>query len=330
MVERKNPPVAQVNSSADGGPGFSPVDNYLKVSTPENIAFYYQIAGPFQRVISFLLDFVFSQAAYWIIFLVTVFVLGIVLTPFGLFAGVLGSFVMFLGFIGAFFVQWFYGAFMETFYNGRTWGKMICRQRVLNADGSAINGSQALLRNFFRLVDTGPMFPLPLDFGGGDQFFIPIPTAIFGLVVMCINRDFRRIGDLVAGTIVVKEEVKRSGKVVRFSDARVPLLAELLPSSFVVDREMALALATYVERRPFLGPSRLDEIARRLSPLLIEKMNLASDTNPDLLLCSLYYKTFHSESTGQENDSQRKRSSPGIPIEIPIANSDLMSLNQRN
>ena len=330
MVERKIPMVTKLKADADGGPVFSPVDNYLTVSTPENIAFFYQVAGPFQRAISFLLDFTFSQAAYWIIFLVIVLVLGFVLGPFGLFAGVLGSFVMFLGLIGAFFVYWFYGAFMETFYNGRTWGKMICRQRVLNADGSAINGSQALLRNFFRLVDTGPIFLLPLDFGAGDQVFIPIPTAIFGLAVMCLNRDFRRIGDLVAGTIVVKEELKRSGKIVRFTDARVPLLAELLPSSFVVDKEMALALASYVERRPFLGPSRLDEIARRLSPLLIEKMNLAPDTNPDLLLCSLYYKTFHSDSTGQENISPRRSSSPRIPIDMPIANSDLLPLNQRN
>ena len=252
------------------------------------------------------------------------------LGPLGLFAGVLGSFVMFLGLIGAFFVYWFYGAFMETFYKGRTWGKMICRQRVLNVDGSSINGSQALLRNFFRLIDLGPFFPLPLDFGGGDLFFIPIPTAIFGLSVMCINRDFRRIGDLVSRTIVVKEEIKRSSKVVRFTDARVPLLAELLPSSFVVDREMALALATYVERRTYLGPSRLDEIARRLSPLLIEKMNLATDTNPDLLLCSLYYKTFHSESIGQASSLPPASAMSRIPIEVPIATADLVPLNQRD
>ncbi len=330
MVERKRRVVIGMKTDAEGGRVFSPVDNYLTVSTPENIAFFYQIAGPFQRAISFLLDFTFSQAAYWVIFLMIMFVLGFVLGPFGLFSGVLGSFVMFLGLIGAFFVYWFYGAYMETFYNGRTWGKMVCRQRVLNADGSAINGSQALLRNFFRLVDTGPIFLLPVDFGAGDQFYVPVPTAIFGLVVMCVNRDFRRIGDLVAGTIVVKEEIKRSGNVVRFTDSRVPLLAELLPASFAVDKEMALALASYVERRSFLGQQRLDEIARRLSPMLIEKMNLAQDTNPDLLLCSLYYKTFHSEATGQMNPATLAKARPVVGNVVNIVTVERLPLNRRD
>ena len=41
------------------------VDNQLLVETPENIAFQYQVAGPFRRAVAFVLDILISQVAYW-------------------------------------------------------------------------------------------------------------------------------------------------------------------------------------------------------------------------------------------------------------------------
>jgi uncharacterized RDD family membrane protein YckC len=273
-----------------------PVDNALAVETPENISFDYRVAGPSQRLLSFLLDFVIVQCLYWILFLLILIFGGMFLFATGPLSEFIAGAYFFLGLVGAFLVYWFYGAIMETLYHGRTWGKMICRQRVLDSSGSSITASQALIRNFFRAIDTAPIYMLPIESGVGfsdDTSYFPIPTALFGLIAMCCTRDYRRLGDLLAGTIVVREESKYASKPVRFDDPRVFQLAELIPPSFVVDRQLARTLASYVERRLQLGPARSDEIAKHLSSQLIEIFGMLPDTNPDLLLCSLYYRTFH-------------------------------------
>ncbi len=287
-----------------------PIDNALAVETPENIAFDYRVAGPFQRLISLMIDFFVVQTLYWIVVSLSFFVLAAVGATVGAMGELLVGFYLFLTLVGAFIVYWFYGATMETLYHGRTWGKMICGQRVLDTSGSSITASQALVRNFFRGIDTAPIYMLPITLAGSEagEGTLPIPTALFGLIAMCCTRDYRRVGDLLAGTIVVREEKRVAAKLVQFTDPRVWQLAELIPASFTVDRPLARALAAYVQRRDQLGPDRCDEIAHHLTVHLTEPLGLMPDTNPDLLLCALYYRVHHDRSSAGET------SPPSWPI----------------
>ena len=61
------------------------------------------------------------------------------------------------------------------------------------------------------------------------------------------------------------------------------------------------ALAEYVERRQVLPYERANEIASHLSRPLLTQFELQKDTNPDLFLCALYYKTFVQHS---DDDSE--------------------------
>jgi hypothetical protein len=124
-----------------------------------------------------------------------------------------------------------------------------------------------------------------------------LPTCLFGLVIMTLSPKFQRVGDLVANTVVVSEEKKRLPELAIFSDDRVPQLAELIPTSFVVPASMARAIADYVNQRKYLPFQRGSEIAAYVSAPLIEKFGLQSDTDYDLFLCALYYKTFVSSQT---------------------------------
>ena len=208
--------------------------------------------------------------------------------------------------ICGFLAYWFYGAYFETYYNGRTFGKMAANLRVISTDGHAIDGTQATLRNFFRGVDLMPMVPVAGLIESNElppQFLLP--TAVFGLIVMSLSPKFQRLGDLVAGTMVVNEDGNRDPHVQTFLDTRVPQLAEIIPSSFYVSNSLAKAIAVYVERRQQLGIARAGEIAAKLAGTLIDRFNLPADTDPDLLICSLYYKTF----VGQANLD--KDSEPG-------------------
>ena len=245
-----------------------PIDSVIQVVTPENIAFEYRIAGPFRRLPALLIDHAI------IIAIETGVAIVLVMTVGWLSAGLAVS----LALLGKFVLDWFYGGFFETFLNGQTPGKMLCSLRVLTDRGQPINGLQAVLRNLIRTADY---------FG-------------VGLVVMAMNRRYQRLGDLVCGTIVVIEDRQWLTGVAKLDDPRAIQLAAYLPPNFVVNKSLAKALATYVERRRFFSIPRRREVAKHLAEPLLDRFGLPQDTSYDLLLCALYYRTFIADRSQDE------------------------------
>ncbi|QEG21210.1 RDD family protein [Mariniblastus fucicola] len=273
-------------------------DTMLLVETPEKIAFQYQLVGPFRRVLAYGLDLLFSLVGYTIV----VIFFGILLsmlaaytqgTLIGSIIGAIGQISGAIILIGYFLVYWFYGAFMEARYNGQTLGKMITKHRVLSHDGHAIDVVQALLRNFFRLLDLFPVIPFPLmSMVAGEDIPPFVPTGLFGLVTMSLSGNFRRLGDLVAGTIVVVDERKWVPELASFTDPRVEQLADELPSDFSPSQSMLRALADYVDRRRYLSPETNQDMAKGLAVRMLKKFGLPMNTDYDLLLCAMYYNAF--------------------------------------
>jgi hypothetical protein len=188
--------------------------------------------------------------------------------------------MMFMFFLSLHVVMWFYGVLFETFLNGQTPGKYVLGLRVLSDTGQPINGLQATLRNLLRSAD--------------------ILAPLLSLVVSAMNRKYQRLGDLVAGTMVVIEEKQWLTGVAKLDDPRAIQLAAYLPPNFVVSRSLAKTLATYVERRRFFSPPRRREVARHLAVPLLERFGLPLDTSYDLLLCALYYRTFIADRSQDE------------------------------
>ena len=312
----------------------SALDTTMQVNTPENISFHYQLAGPFRRLFAYFLDIAISLGAYAILCTVIglcFFLLGVLAEYIGASAVLEAVQGIFSGLtaIGWFFIYWFYGAYMETQFNGQTLGKRITKMRVITIHGHAIDGAQATLRNFFRLLDVMPMVSIgalfmiePTDSEIDQLLYFPfIPTCIFGLIVMTINRKYQRIGDLVANTVVVNEEQNRMPSLAAFSDPRVPQLADLIPTSFIVPASMAQAIAQYVEQRRLLLPQRASEIASHLARPLLEKFNIPADTDHDLFVCALYHKTFStaqldSDQTDALSGQQQLNQAEPEPIQI--------------
>jgi uncharacterized RDD family membrane protein YckC len=247
-----------------------PLDATLSVITPENIAFEYRLAGPFRRLPAFVLDFCIGTAVFIALAILIQMTVSIA-SPY------LAIAVLFLLF---FLIWWFYGVLFETFMNGQTPGKYMLGLRVLSDTGEPINGMQATLRNLLRAAD----------------LFLPI----VGLVVMSLNKKYQRLGDIVAGTIVVVEERQWLTGVAQLEDPRSIQLAAYLPPNFIVTRSLARTLATYVERRRFFTPPRRREVARHLAIPLLNRFGLPPDTSYDLLLCALYYRTFIADRSQDE------------------------------
>lgn len=148
------------------------IDTIRTVETPEGVELHLNPAGAAARALALLVD----QALIWA---------GLFLSLFGLVwlgnAG-LGLFVVLL-FLG----NWLYPVFFEVLGAGRTPGKRLLKLRVLRRDGVPVGWGPSLLRNLLRIVDGLPF------------------AYTVGLVATLCTRDFQRIGDLVAGTLVVHD-----------------------------------------------------------------------------------------------------------------------------
>ena len=280
------------------------LDNQIRVATPENISFHYEVTGPFRRLLAYVADIMITVSAFAILTTLIWTVLGLVafifrFTIFGnaldLLINASSGLVLAAGFI----LLWFYGAFMETNFNGQTFGKMLARIRTISVDGSSIDASQAALRNFFRLLDVSPFVPLSLIMGPFVEDDLSLPIFAFGFICMAISPRYQRVGDLVAGTMVVTEEPKWAYGLAKFTDSRVPELAEAIDKSFVVTPSMARTLAEYVDRRRVLPMPRATEIAKHMATPLIRTLGLREDTSADLLLCALYYRTYLEAEEGE-------------------------------
>jgi len=153
-------------------------DLEVTIRTPENVEFAFELGGLASRMLAWMLDFALICGI--------VAILSAVLMVVGLALGGLAVALLFLAF---FAVQWFYFVFLEWKLDGQTLGKRVLGLRTIDQRGFRIGFFQAAIRNLVRIVDF-----LPGLYGIG---------ALTGL----LDRHGRRLGDLAAGTIVVRTRV---------------------------------------------------------------------------------------------------------------------------
>jgi uncharacterized RDD family membrane protein YckC len=90
-----------------------------------------------------------------------------------------------------------YFVFFEWLWNGQTPGKRLMKLRVIREDGRPVTLWEALARNLLRLFDMLPGFLIP-------------PVYSIGLITVFMSRRDQRIGDLFAGTVVIRERTNEA------------------------------------------------------------------------------------------------------------------------
>lgn len=219
------------------------------IRTPENVTFEFELAGIASRALAWLID---------VLVMLTLLVIASqvvqVVTP------VLGGFGAALFFIAAFLVQWWYSAILEWWWGGQTVGKKIVGLRSLSADGIRMSFVQAVIRNLVRIIDLLPGLYLV----GGTSALLDVHR--------------RRLGDLAAGTIVVRERralapsavVPASERYNTFVDD--PAIALAVRKITAPEREAMIGLSLRRERLPL--PVRR-ELFARLARHLEERLGVA-------------------------------------------------------
>jgi uncharacterized RDD family membrane protein YckC len=237
----------------------APIDTTTDVETPEHIRFRYRAAGPSRRALAYLLDLLIRIA------------IGFVLVVLAVAAGAVTDGSGGLLFLGAFLLEWGYYVLFESLWGGRTLGKRVMSLRVVKEGGYPITFVDSLLRNLLRAAD-----------------FLPAVYAI-GLFVMARDSRFRRLGDRVAGTLVVIEEPTRVSAAVDI--APPPTAAELatIPARPRLSAAELEAIELFLRRRGTLAPAREEELAEMIAPALAQRLGL-DRRDPSRLLALLYHR----------------------------------------
>lgn len=203
------------------------LDTIRIAETPEGVELPMTCAGFYVRGIAWLLDALIQ---------------GVVLFLLILWLPTLGEFGMGLFFIALFFINWLYPVFFEMFFKGQTPGKKAMKIQVLLIDGTMVNWGASLLRNLLRTVD-----------------FLPFFYAI-GVMTMLLSKDFRRLGDLAANTIVVYKRELKQKKGITESEAYAPKI--------MLTAQEQQTIVNYAERLNDFSQERAEELASLATPLL--------------------------------------------------------------
>ena len=246
------------------------MERTVTVRTPESIAFHYELAGLGSRFLAVAIDFVFQ--------LLLVITIGILLGVAGDRVGQIAKTLHLNGsqmtaviyatvLMLAFVIFFGYFIIFEAAWNGQTPGKRLLGIRVVRDGGYPIDLGSAVLRNLVRV---------------GEAFLVYIPSAISAVV----TSQNKRLGDLVAGTIVVRDRAfEVTNPQTWLSGDAAPAATPLVATVALSPDEWAL-LDRYVERRTTLPPTVAAATAARVAAALRPKVGAVGDslTDDDLLL----------------------------------------------
>ena len=212
---------------------------HLEVETPEHVVLDLEIAGIGSRALAAVVDMMILVGAG----MATLIALGL-LGGFGL---TLGSWGVALLVLGGFAAWTGYFIFFEGFRGGQTPGKRMVGIRVLMDTGHAVTPGAAAVRNLLRLAD-----------------FMP-PPYLAGLLLVAFHPRAKRLGDLVAGTVVARD---RPGEGPAAFAAAAPAAAATVELPELTEAEYALLLQFERRQGDLAPPARARlaaSIARRFA-----------------------------------------------------------------
>lgn len=217
----------------------APLDNRIPIETPEGIDLLLRAAGPLSRSLAFLIDLLIR---------------GAVLTALFFLLKMLGEFGTGLFMLMLFLINWWYMVLFEVLHQGRTPGKQIMGLHVVHDDGTPIGWSASVLRNLLRTVD-----------------MLPVGYAV-GALTCLQHPQFKRLGDLAAGTLVIYRD----------EPAKKPLIPieTALHSPAILTVAEQRAIVSFTQRFAGLAPERAQELAAILiEPLHLEPQHCVSQLN---------------------------------------------------
>jgi uncharacterized RDD family membrane protein YckC len=266
------------------------------IDTPEQVELAYSVAGIGSRFVAVLVDMLLI-AAFFCLELLVLVMIGAAASSSRSSGGADGNavkwFFAILGFID-FLVFWGYFALFEAYWKGQTPGKRTMKLRVIKDSGRQITFFEALARNLLRIIDYIPGFYL------------------VGVITMLCNKRNQRLGDLVAGTLVVHERLDEASLLYQTSTTLIapvgfaaqPLgqeavtpwgqaMTAMFPADAVarLSAQDLMVIETFFARMLDLPMETRAAVAYRMAAQMAAKMGVGvPEGNPERALESMAYQ----------------------------------------
>lgn len=225
----------------------------LTIDTPEQVHLEFLLAGIGSRFMAVLLDSLLQVAAFFLLFIFAALLIGKPLASGG------ANWIMAGGFLAFFCLYWGYFAIFEAVWKGQTPGKRWAGIRVIKDSGRPINVFEAITRNLLRAVDSLPGF------------------YAAGVVTMLLNKRNRRLGDFVAGTLVVHETSDRESAIF-FNTA--PSVEIALPQAAQLTLPEVELIEAFLARRLDIPAGVRQQSAQRIADMLAAKLAIPAESRP--------------------------------------------------
>ena len=252
-----------------------PLEQTVDVETPELVLLSYSVAGVGSRVLAALTDYAICAVA--LIALVVALIALEPRVPSATPAGISWAAAVLI--LAQFAVLWGYYVLFEGLMDGQTPGKRIHRLRVVREGGFSVTFGASAVRNLVRFVDMQPVF-----------FYL------VGLGSILATRRGQRLGDFVAGTIVVREAL-RPPRAVAIASSTALDASETPTLQTALSEDEFRVLDRFMERSAHLDPLRRGVLAGQL----VERFatSLASDDRAPLTrLAALHQREQQARARG--------------------------------
>ena len=228
------------------------MEDKLTIETPEQIPLEFPLAGIGSRFLAVLVDTLIQTAIS-----IVLMVLGLLVVIGLLSSSQAAGLWAFAGFILVIFLlQFGYFAFFEAVWNGQTPGKRQLHLRVIKDSGRPITTYEAVTRNLLRIVDSVPGYGI-------------------GILSILLSAKSQRLGDHVAGTVVVLEKPLSTQAKISWNPAPAAP-----PTGYDIGRispEEFQLIEAFLLRRYELDPAVRYKMARQIADRLAEKLQIAPE-----------------------------------------------------
>jgi uncharacterized RDD family membrane protein YckC len=224
----------------------------VKSQTPESVELEFILAGVGSRTYALIIDYLIWGFALLILLLVW----GFLLTQITwLRSPGIRPWFQAIQLLMLFSVYISYFVLFETLWRGQTPGKRHVKIRVIRDDGRNVGLQQSILRSLLRPID--------------DILFI-------GLLLILFTTPEKRLGDWVAGTIVIQEGQAVSDREIVLSPAAADLATQLseIGQIVAVTPDEFATIRKYLQRYPSLAPAAKTQVSDRLARRLLEIIKL--------------------------------------------------------
>lgn len=247
------------------------LDDELIIETPERVEIHYVLANIGNRFLAAGIDHLIQTVTGILIIVI---------------AGSVSEWRVFSSMDGwaaaitvllIFSLYWGYFVIFETIWSGQTPGKRLMKLRVVREDGRPVRFFEVFVRNLLRLA---------IDFQ-------PFPSYAIGVMSIIFSARSKRIGDFVAGTVVIKEratEAPTLNEIIKVSEVEQQRMERTAPALFTADtrrlsEQEVRAVETFLKRRFELKEPNRNALAIRIAQPISLKLGITTDgLNPEALL----------------------------------------------